>query len=159
MSYYEFVTIWRVDAPIEAVWSQIYHARQWPTWWQGVESVVELQPGDERGIGSISRYTWKSRLPYRLTFDSQVVRVEPPFVLEGLASGELAGRGLWQLAQAGSETTARYDWSVQATKRWMQLMAPLMRPAFQWNHNVIMNWGAEGLAKRLGVQVQAEKSA
>jgi len=158
MKTYEFVTIWRVKAPIETVWNEIYHSDEWPTWWKGVESVVELRKGDEKGVGSIRRYTWKSKLPYRLSFDMQTIRIEPPRLLEGVAMGELQGRGLWQLSTEGSETIVRYDWIVETTKQWMNLLSPIARPLFEWNHNVVMNWGAEGLAKRLGVSLIAQQT-
>ena len=156
MKTYEFVTVWRVRAPIESVWNEIYHSSDWPTWWKGVEGVVEVRKGDERGVGSVHRYTWKSKLPYRLSFEMQTVRVEPPRLLEGVAVGELQGRGLWQLSTEGSETIVRYDWNVVTTKRWMNLLSPIARPLFEWNHNVVMNWGAEGLQKRLGATVVAQ---
>src|ERR1041385_2705010 len=142
MKTYDFVTVWRVKAPIETVWNEIYHSSDWPTWW--------------KGVGSIHRYTWKSKLPYRLSFDMQTVRVEPPRLLEGIAVGELQGRGLWQLSTEGNETIVRYDWNVVTTKRWMNLLSPIARPLFEWNHNVVMNWGAEGLQKRLGATVVAQ---
>jgi len=153
MTAYEFVTIWRINASIESVWNEIYHSKEWPNWWKGVESVIEVRKGDEGGVGSIYRYTWKSKLPYRLSFEMQTVRLEPPVLLEGIAKGELDGRGLWQLSSDGSETIARYDWKVETTKRWMNLLAPIARPVFKWNHNAVMSWGAQGLAKRLGVSV------
>ena len=158
MKAYEFVTIWRVKAPVESIWNEIYHSSEWPTWWKGVESVVEVRKGDERGVGSIHRYTWKSKLPYRLSFDMQTIRIEPPRLLEGIAIGELQGRGLWQLSTEGSGTIVRYDWNVETTKRWMNLLAPIARPVFEWNHKVVMNWGAEGLGKRLRVSVIAQKT-
>ena len=158
MKAYEFVTIWHVKAPIESIWNEIYHSSEWPTWWKGVESVVEVRKGDERGVGSIHRYTWKSKLPYRLSFDMQTIRIEPPRLLEGIAIGELQGRGLWQLSTEGSGTIVRYDWNVETTKRWMNLLAPIARPVFEWNHKVVMNWGAEGLGKRLRVSVIAQKT-
>ena len=158
MKAYEFLTIWRVKAPIETVWNEIYHSDEWPTWWKGVESVVEVRTGDENGVGSIRRYTWKSKLPYRLSFNMQTIRIEPPRLLEGLAVGELQGRGLWQLSTEGNETIVRYNWNVETTKSWMNLMSPIARPLFEWNHNVVMNWGAEGLAERLGVSVIAQKT-
>ena len=157
MKAYEFVTIWHVEAPIESVWNEIYHSELWPTWWKGVESVVELRKGDEHGVGSLRRYTWKSKLPYRLTFEMETVRVEPPRLLEAMAVGELEGQGLWQLSNEGSVTVVRYDWKVQTTKRWMNLLAPIARPAFNWNHDIVMGWGAEGLAKRLGVRVEVKR--
>jgi uncharacterized protein YndB with AHSA1/START domain len=156
MKTYDFVTVWRVKAPIESVWNEIYHSGDWPTWWKGVESVVEVRKGDERGVGSIHRYIWKSKLPYRLSFDMETVRVEPPRLLEGIAVGELQGRGLWQLSTESSETIVRYDWNVVTTKRWMNLLSPIARPLFEWNHNVVMTWGAEGLQKRLGASVVAQ---
>jgi uncharacterized protein YndB with AHSA1/START domain len=155
MNTYKFVTIWRVKAPIESVWNEIYHSMDWPTWWKGVESVAEIGKGNELGVGSIHRYTWKSKLPYRLSFDMQTIRIEPPVLLEGIAIGELQGRGLWQLSSEGNETIVRYEWNVETTKRWMNLIAPLARPLFEWNHNVVMNWGAKGLEKRLGTTVVA----
>lgn len=157
MKTYEFVTVWRANAPLESVWNEIYHSELWPGWWKGVESVEEVRKGDEKGVGSIRRYTWKSKLPYRLSFDMETVRVEPPLVLEGIATGELDGRGLWQLSTEGSDTVARYDWKVHTTKQWMNLLAPLARPVFKWNHNVVMSWGAEGLASRLGANVSEQR--
>ena len=156
MKTYDFVTIWRVRAPIESVWNEIYQSHDWPTWWKGVENVVEVHKGSEGGVGSIHRYTWKSKLPYRLSFEMKTVRIEPPRLLEGIAFGELQGRGLWQLSTQANETIVRYDWNVLTTKRWMNLLAPIARPLFEWNHNVVMNWGAQGLEKRLGASVVAQ---
>lgn len=158
MKTYEFITIWRVAAPIERVWNEIYHSRDWPVWWKGVESVVEVRKGDEIGVGSVHRYTWKSKLPYRLSFEMKTIRIEPPLLLEGVAFGELQGRGLWQLSTAGSETIVRYDWNVETTKRWMILLSPIARPLFEWNHNVVMSWGAKGLAERLDASVVEQKA-
>ena len=153
MKTYKFVTIWRVKALIESVWKEIYHSEDWPNWWKGVENVVELRKGDDRGVGSLHRYTWKSKLPYKLSFDMETVRIEPPLLLEGVARGELQGCGLWQLTTHGNETIVRYDWNVETTKRWMNLLASLARPLFKWNHNVVMSWGAKGLEERLGATV------
>jgi len=158
MAAYEFVTIWRISAPIETVFGELAHSELWPTWWKGVEKVVELQRGDAKGLGNVRRYTWKSRLPYRLNFDMKTTRVEPFAVLEGDASGEFAGKGIWHLSTEGSDTIARYDWQVDTTQAWMKLMAPVARPFFAWNHDIIMSWGAQRLAKRLGVQVVEQKN-
>lgn len=157
MAAYEFVTIWRVHAPIETVWNEIYYSEHWPEWWPGVEEVKELKEGDELGIGSIRRYTWKSKLPYKLTFDVETVRVDPPKVLEGKALGELDGTGFWTLIEDDDATLVRYDWQVSTKKWWMNAVAPLARPLFKWNHDIIMSWGARGLEKRLGATVVEEK--
>lgn len=157
MASYNFVTIWRIEAPLEDVWKEIYHTEYWPEWWRGVISVEELKEGDDLGVGSIRRYTWKTKLPYKLIFDIETVRVEPMTYLEGISSGELDGKGIWQLSEGGDNTIVRYDWNVNTTKLWMNILAPIASSLFEWNHNVVMTWGAESLAKRLGVRVIQER--
>lgn len=153
MSAYEFVTIWRISAPVDRVWKEIYHSENWPSWWRGVVKVSELKKGDDLGVGSVRRYKWKSLLPYTLTFNIETVRVEPMTVIEGVASGELEGRGIWGISKEGDVTVARYDWQVSTSKPWMNTIAPIAKPVFKWNHDIIMGWGAEGLSKRLNAQI------
>jgi uncharacterized protein YndB with AHSA1/START domain len=153
MARYEFLTTWCVAAPIERVWDVLYESERWPEWWRGVERVRVLEPGDADRVGELSRYTWKSRLPYRLEFDMRTTRVERPHLVEGSAQGELAGQGRWRLF-AGDDTTAvTYEWQVETTERWMNLLAPFARPVFAWNHDVVMRNGGAGLARRLGAKL------
>lgn len=149
MSDYSFTTYWKFNAPLQKVWNEINNPLQWPFWWKGVIVVTELQPGDEWGLGSVKRSTWKSKLPYKLTFDSRVTAVEPMKRIEGLAFGDLDGKGVWTFTIENNLTIARYEWEVKTNKWWMNLLAPIARPVFEWNHDVIMAWGGEGLAKRL----------
>jgi len=153
MADYSFVTIWRIDAPIQAVYDAIADSLAWPTWWPQVPSVTELSKGDERGIGAVRRYVFKGKLPYTLAFDLRVDTIEPPTKLGGTASGELAGTGLWALTEdAPGLTTVRYDWNVRTTRWWMNLLAPLARGLFKSNHDYVMSGGLEGLTRLLGVK-------
>lgn len=152
MSNYEFVTIWNIDAPLVAVWDAIEDADTWPEWWKGVLRSIETRRGDADGVGSIRRTTWKSALPYKLEFDSEIVRVERHRLIEAQAFGELDGHGLWEFEKiADNKTRVQYDWAVKTTKAWMNIISPVARPFFRWNHNVIMAWGEEGLRKRLAI--------
>jgi hypothetical protein len=153
MSAYEFVTIWRISAPVDRVWEEIYHSENWPSWWRGVVEVSELKKGGDLGVGSVRRYKWKSLLPYTLTFNVETVRVEPMTIIEGVASGELEGRGVWSISEKDDVTVARYDWQVSTSKPWMNAIAPIAKPVFRWNQDVIMGWGADGLSRKLGVRV------
>ena len=157
MTNYSFTSDWSFEAPIEPVWNAITHPLEWPDWWPGVEQVDELKPGGEDGRGGIHRSIWRSALPYRLTFDSTVTRLERFRIYEIEASGQLDGHGLWTFDTDGPVTRVRYDWNVVANKFWMRFLAPIARPLFRWNHDVIMRWGQDGLAARLkgskGLQV------
>ena len=153
MAHYEFVTTWCLDAPIERVWDVLYDSEHWPEWWRGVERVELREPGGPDRVGELSRFTWRSRLPYELEFDMRTTRVERPFLMEGSADGELAGEGRWRLFEGGGLTAVTYEWNVRTTARWMNLLAPLARPVFAWNHDVVMRQGGEGLARRLGARL------
>jgi hypothetical protein len=50
-----------------------------------------LEAGEDGEVGNLWRYSWRSRLPYDLTFDARVTRVERPYLLEARVEGELAG--------------------------------------------------------------------
>jgi hypothetical protein len=147
---YRFLTLWRFDAPLTPVWDAIYDTDAWPTWWPGVRSVEELVPRGPDGVGGVSRFTFRSVLPYDLVFDVRSVRVERHRLLEGVASGEVAGTGRWRFIPENGSTAVAYLWDVETTKRWMNALAPIARPAFSWNHDRIMRAGAEGLAALLG---------
>lgn len=151
-SHYDFVTQWKIPAPLERVWAELMVPENWPCWWRGVQNVELLQSGtDEVGTGAVRRYTWRSRLPYRLSFDMTTTRIQPQTLIEGTATGDLAGRGIWQLEQSNGITHVRYDWHVVANKWWMRRVSWLARPLFEWNHDVVMDWGRQGLIRRLGV--------
>jgi hypothetical protein len=114
-----------------------------------VESVRAVEPGDGQGLGSLTRYVWRSRLPYELAFDMRLVRARAPVELIGIAHGELAGEGHWRLHRTATGTVVRYEWQVSTTRRWMNLLGPLARPLFVWNHDAVMARGATGLARYL----------
>lgn len=148
MAGYEFLTTWNVAAPLEGVWAAIFDAERWPEWWPGVESVVQLDPGEgPLKLGSVSEQVWKSRLPYRVRFRTVTERVEQGRLIEGRADGDLRGRGIWRLAEAPGGTVVTYDWRVETTSRWMNALAPVARPVFRWNHDSVMAGGEAGLER------------
>jgi hypothetical protein len=146
---YEFLTAWLLDAPIERVWEELFDVGAWPSWWRGVTEARELEPGDGDGLGKVFTISWRSFLPYDLTFVTTVTRVEKPYVMEGRAEGELTGTGRWRLFHSGGVTAVTYEWNVRTTKAWMNALAPLARPVFEWNHDYVMRQGGEGLRLRL----------
>ena len=154
MAEYRFLTTWVLDAPARDVWDAIYDIERWPEWWRGVEEVTKLREGDEDSRGAVFRHRWRSRIPYAVEFDVETTRVEKPHLIEAVARGKLAGTGTWRLWH-GSATAVTYEWNVETTAAWMNAVAPLARAVFEWNHHVIMRWGGEGLARRLGARLLA----
>ncbi len=159
MAEYRFLTTWLIEAGRERVWDAIYDSERWPEWWRGVEEAKRIAAGDERGIGQLGSYVWRSRLPYPVRFEITTTRVEPPHLLEGDAAGELEGTGRWRLFEQRSGetpvTAVLYEWNVATTKAWMNLLAPIARPVFRWNHDWVMRNGGTGLARELGARLLA----
>jgi hypothetical protein len=134
MRQFDLTTQWQLESAIDRVWDAIVTVEKWPHWWRFVHAVEELEKGDAEGLGALRTYTWSSKLPYRLTFAMRVTVVRRP-------------------------TRVRYDWTVFTTKRWMNTLAPLLEPAFRWNHHQVMAEGGRGLAKYLGVRLLANDAA
>ena len=155
MARYRFLTTWLLDAPRERAWEELKDAVAWPEWWPGVVAVEELDPGDAQGVGSRHRIEWRSRIPYPLEFEFHTGEVDAPRRMAGRAFGELEGTGVWRLWEDGGVTAVVYDWDVTTTKPWMNALAPIARPVFAWNHDVVMRQGGEGLARRLGAHLLA----
>jgi hypothetical protein len=130
------------------VWEVLQDVERWPDWWRGVERTSVL--GDDR-----YRVAWRSRIPYELEFEFAVERTDAPREMEGRATGELTGTGHWRLFEQHGVTAVLYEWKVHTTKRWMNALGPLARPVFDYNHDVVMRWGGEGLARRLDCNLLA----
>jgi uncharacterized protein YndB with AHSA1/START domain len=150
---YEFTTEWTIPAPPERVWTELMDPERWPQWWPGVVLVETMRAGEQNGLGAVRRYTFRSRLPYRLTFTMETTRVEPHQIIEGRATGELEGHGCWRLYPAGPGTRVLYDWHVAVTKPWLKRLDPVARRLFEWNHDVVMESGRRGLIGRIGGSV------
>jgi uncharacterized protein YndB with AHSA1/START domain len=157
VSRYRFLTTWLLDAPRGQVFEAIHDQQAWPSWWRGVTAAVELEPAEQGrdGAGSLSRLTWRSKLPYDLDFEVRTIRVERPHLLVGDAVGELTGTGTWRLYEEDGTTAVIYDWDVRTTRPWMNLLAPIARPVFEWNHDWVMARGGEGIAELLGCRLLA----
>ena len=156
MAPYEFLTTWCLDAPIGPVFDLLSDVGGYPRWWKGVLSVQLLAGGDAGGLAARHRLTWRSALPYSLTFDLEVTRVQRPHLIEGRATGELDGFGTWRLYEGSEGVAVVYDWRVHTTKRWMNALGPLLRPAFVYNHDLVMRQGGVGLASELGATLLAQ---
>lgn len=157
MAEYRLLTIWRVEAPLEQVYAAILDSLHWPEWWPSVKKVQQTAAGATDGIGSIRRYSWQGRLPYRVVFDVLATRIDALVAIEGSARGDLEGIGRWKFARQGGVSVVHYEWHVRSTRWWMNLVAPLARAIFIRNHAQIMEQGGRGLARLLNVPLLGQE--
>jgi uncharacterized protein YndB with AHSA1/START domain len=82
MTRYRLLTTWLLDAPVDRVWDVLYDAERRPAWWRGVVRTDVLSDG-------LWRSTWRSFLPYELTFELETFAWNHHWVMrcgaEGLA--------------------------------------------------------------------------
>lgn len=149
MAEYHLLTVWRIEAPLEQVFAAIEDTLRWPDWWPSVRKVDQTLAGDAKGIGSVRRYVWQGRLPYRVAFEVCATRIVDLAALEGVATGDLAGTGHWRFSSRGKLSVVHYEWHVHSKRWWMNLVAPVARAMFIRNHAQIMTQGGKALARLL----------
>jgi hypothetical protein len=120
----------------------------------GIQSVEVLRRGDESGAGTILRQHWRSRVPYSLRFDLEMLRIEDGKLLDGRASGDLEGACRWTLAPVDGRTELHFEVDVRMGQWWMNLPIPFAPVVVQASFNTIMGWGREGLERTLGEPVE-----
>jgi uncharacterized protein YndB with AHSA1/START domain len=148
---YHFVTTLAVAAPRDRVWAFVVAPESWPHGWRWLRSVDVLTDGDPHAPGARHRFTFCTALPYQLRFDTECLRVEAPSLLVAQTSGDLMGASVWQLRDLlGGGTQAVHTWLVSTSKRWMNAVSPIARPAFSWNHDVLMRDFGRSLASASG---------
>jgi hypothetical protein len=151
---YRFSIVWWTAAATDRVWEVLANYASWPTWWRGIQSVEVLCPGDESGAGTILRQHWRSRVPYTLIFDLEMLKIEGGKLLDGRASGDLEGACRWTFAPVDGGTELHFDVDVRTGRWWMNLPIPFASRVVRASFMTIMGWGREGLARTLGVPVE-----
>ena len=158
---YAFRDEWRVAAPRDAVFAALADARSYPRWWRPV--YIDVEADGEPAVGAVSRQHFKGRLPYHLRTRSRITRLETPRLITAEVEGDLRGRGTWTLAEArGGGTYVSFEWIVDADRRLLRVLTPLLRPAFRWNHDWAIARAMEGLepyARRLAAEAPAANAA
>ena len=149
MADYHFQTDWSFATTPEAVFAILEAPETWPQWWPGLQRVEKKTP-EKSGIGAVRRYEFLAPFGYTLSFEMTTTELQAPRHVGGTATGDLEGAGRWELSPIPGGTHVRYLWTVKTNKAWMNLLAPLLRPVFNWNHDRLMEEAGTGLARTLG---------
>ncbi len=154
MAEYKFITYWKINTRKEEVWELIKNVSSWPDWWPGVLDVHQIQNVGDGEHSPRFAHTWQSFLPYKLKFVTEITEIVIYKSIEAKVIGELEGKGLWEFKEEEfGNTTVVYKWHVRTTLTWMNISAPFLSGVFRRNHDTIMRWGGEGIAKKLNCRV------
>ncbi|MFE7589317.1 SRPBCC family protein [Kitasatospora sp. NPDC057512] len=160
-NHYRFRGVWRLAAPVSAVYAALEDVRSYPLWWPEIR---EVRPTGEDSGDVVVR----ALLPYRLVIGLAAKRRDPAAgVLEVAMRGDLAGwsrftvtpdlvggadgpggpRGACGPGGAGSRVLFEED--TRPGKPLLRRLALPLHPLFRANHAVMMRRGRRGLAAYL----------
>jgi len=143
------------DVSPEEVWAVLARGELLPEWFKGVYLEAEpLDPDPEPRVGSRVRATARGFLPYRLNFIIEAVELVPGRLVVAQMTGDFDGRWTARLLPKDGGTHVDLTWEPTLKKPWMRILAPVLRPAFAWNHYWTTPRGEAGLRAYL-----AERSA
>lgn len=147
---YHFITRIELSADAPSVWETLARSEEWIDWWRWLERVEILDEGNDRGVGHKVLHEVTSPLRYRLRYVGLVTKAVEPVMSRFEAGGDLEGLGQFALEEtARNATLITFHWLVETPKKWMNLLAPLARPLFVWNHHRLMEDFAADLAGTL----------
>ena len=121
-----------------------------PLWWKGVYlGVQRLGPDGPPKAGDRLRARARGFLPYELNFILEATALEPDRRVEVKTIGDF--EGLWSatLSQRGDDVHVAIVWQVTVLRPILRLLAPVLRPAFAWNHRWTTPRGEKGLRQYL----------
>jgi uncharacterized protein YndB with AHSA1/START domain len=157
LTAYTFDETWHIDAPVDEVWPVITDVLGYPAWWPQFVRVKRLDATS--GPGARVRVRVKSALPYWMHFTLELAHEEPLRLSETRCSGDLNGFMRWTLTPEESGTRLHFREEVRTGKQLLNVLAPLLKPAFAWNHRIMMRQGERGLSRLLRERRMAAAAA
>jgi hypothetical protein len=141
------------EATPQEVWDVLADAELLPLWWGDVyRQVVPLDKKGKGVVGSRARARARGALPYELNFIVEAVEMDPGKLVAVRTVGDFDGLWRADLSPSGSGTLVRLTWQVTVERPILKFLAPLLRPAFAWNHRWTTPRGEAGLRRYLAVR-------
>ena len=148
---FRFEERWELPgAKVGPVYDVLLRGELLPQWWKGVYLEAEkLTPGDEPKVGDRVRVRARGFLPYELNFIVEAVELELDQRVVVKTIGDFDGLWSATLMQTKTGVTVDLVWEVTVLRPILRLLAPLLRPAFAWNHRWTTPRGEKGLREYL----------
>lgn len=148
--HYHFITEWEFQAGAAKIYDLIGETARYPEWWHGPAlSVVEIRPGDKKGVGRVTRFELKGWLPCRLRWQLECEEALKPVRIAGVSSGDFVGRAVWQFRERGPSTHVTFDWEISAEAPFIKRFSFLLRPLFLLHHDWVMATWKKSLQEAL----------
>jgi hypothetical protein len=148
---FRFDENWEIPgATAVEVYDVLAHGELLPEWWKGVYlEAHKLSDTLEPTVGDRLRVRARGFLPYELDFIVEAVELAPIKRVVVKTVGDFDG--LWSATLSQHEGGVHVDltWEVTVLQPILKRLAPLLRPAFAWNHRWTTPRGEKGLREYL----------
>jgi mannose-6-phosphate isomerase-like protein (cupin superfamily) len=149
-SEYRFLDKWFIPHPIDVVFDELLHGEDYPKWWgEAWKRVTPIGGAAAAAVGAKTEVIAGGFLPYTITLELEVARIERPHLMSVVSRGDLEGTGTWRLHEFEGGTAVSYDWRVRAGKPLIRRFSPIFKPLFRANHNWVMRRGEVALRRWL----------
>lgn len=156
---FRFEESWSIPgATPEEVWEVLARGELLPQWWKGVYLEAQSLDGSEPHVGGRVSARARGFLPYHLNFTLEATELVPGRLVAVKTSGDFDGRWRAELSPRNGGTHADLTWEVSVERPILRLLAPLLRPAFAWNHRWTTPRGERGLKEFLAARREAVRA-
>jgi hypothetical protein len=148
---FRFEERWELpDAKVGDVYRVLAHGELLPLWWKGVYlEAHKLSDTKEPTVGDRLRVRARGFLPYELNFVIEAVELDPGRKVAVKTVGDFEGLWTATLSQRGTGVHVDLVWQVTVLRPILKFLAPVLRPAFAWNHRWTTPRGEKGLREYL----------
>jgi hypothetical protein len=151
---FRFDESWDIpEATPQEVWEVLSDAELLPLWWGDVyKEVVPLDAKGKATVGSRARARARGALPYELNFIIEAAELEPGRLVVVKTLGDFDGLWRAELSPSSAGTHIKLTWQVTVLRPVLKFFAPVLRPAFAWNHRGTTPRGQAGLRRYLSAR-------
>lgn len=126
-TWYRFATVFTIDVEPHRIWDALTAPKGWLAAYPDVEHWEQKARGGADHLGDRYAIVHHVTGPVKLRYDVEVVRTRIPDRLAWRVTGDVAGTGTFELEQLDDVTDIRFTWEVATTRRWMNVLAPIIR--------------------------------
>src|SRR5579871_6753284 len=138
------------NSTVKDVYDVLAHGDLLPLWWKGVYlEAHKLGDNEAPRVGDRLRVRARGALPYELNFIIEAVVLDPARKVAVRTVGDFEGLWTATLSQRGKDVHVDLVWQVTVLRPILKLLAPILRPAFAWNHRWTTPRGERGLREYL----------
>ncbi len=130
----------------DQLWVMAGRFDQFESWWGWLREFRTEQGG--LVAGNVLHGTIIPPVPYRLRLDVRLERCDRPLLVDATVDGDLSGRAVLRLQDAGDGTRVAVAWSLEMRSVPLRVAARVAYPLLRWGHDRVVEMAVAGFRRR-----------